>query len=166
MKDTSLPKRLGIAERLALNVTKATGTTSAFIVAFVLVLVWAATGPIFHYSENWQLVINTGTTIITFLMVFLIQKAQNKDSLAIQLKLNELVAAHEFASNRLVNVENMSEEELKVIQKYYARLSEITQKEKNLQQTHSIEEAEELSELKEEIEEEIKGNLHRKKNID
>jgi low affinity Fe/Cu permease len=76
----------------------------AFIIAFTMVIVWGATGPIFHYSETWQLVINTGTTIITFLMVFLIQKSQNKDSLAIQLKLNELVAAHQFASNRLVNV--------------------------------------------------------------
>ena len=84
------------------------------VIAFGAVAIWAATGPFFHYSENWQLIINTGTTIITFLMVFLIQKAQNKDSMAIQLKLNELVAAHEFASNRLVNIENISEEELKV----------------------------------------------------
>ena len=93
-------------ERFALKVTKATGSTPAFICALVLVLVWLFSGPFFHYSENWQLVINTGTTIITFLMVFLIQKSQNKDSLAIQLKLNELVAAHELASNRLVNVED------------------------------------------------------------
>ncbi len=81
---------------------------------FFLVLIWGASGPFFHYSESWQLVINTGTTIITFLMVFLIQKAQNKDSLAIQLKLNELVAAHEFAAVQLVTtVENTLEEILK-----------------------------------------------------
>src|ERR1700722_5773767 len=148
-----------LSERFALSVTQATGSTSAFIIAFVLVLVWLITGPIFHYSENWQMVINTGTTIITFLMVFLIQKAQNKDSLAIQLKLNELVAAHEFASNRLVNVENISEEELKVIQKYYSRLSKLTKNEESLQQSHSIDEAEQLSEIKKEREEDIKEHL-------
>src|SRR6478735_4439238 len=124
-------------ERLATGVTQATGSTAAFIIAFGVVLVWGISGPFFHYSENWQLVINTGTTIVTFLMVFLIQKAQNKDSLAIQLKLNELLAAHEFASNRLVNVENMSEEDLKVIQKYYSRLSELTKHDETLQQSHS-----------------------------
>src|SRR5215475_2059200 len=92
-------KRHHWSERFASAVSKAAGSTAAFIIAFLLVLAWGITGPLFHYSNNWQLVINTGTTIITFLMVFLIQKAQNKDSLAIQLKLNELVAAHEFASN-------------------------------------------------------------------
>src|SRR5450631_1462281 len=132
------PSPSNLFERFAINVTKATGSTTAFVLAFVLVIIWGISGPFFHYSENWQLVINTGTTIITFLMVFLIQKAQNKDSLAIQLKLNELVAAHEFASNRLVNVENLSEEDLKVIQKYYAGLSSLTKKEESLQQSHSI----------------------------
>ncbi|MEO7046152.1 MAG: low affinity iron permease family protein [Ferruginibacter sp.] len=120
-------------ERFASSVSKLTGSTGAFILAFITVLVWAVSGPFFHYSENWQLVINTGTTIITFLLVFLIQKAQNKDSLAIQPKLNELVAAHAFASNRLVNVENLSEEEMKVIQKYYSTLSELTKKDESLQ---------------------------------
>src|SRR3569833_500413 len=138
----------GIFERFAANVTQMTGSTPAFIVAFMLVLVWGATGPIFHYSETWQLVINTGTTIITFLMVFLIQKTQNKDSLAIQLKLNELIAAHEFASNRLVNVETMTEEELKVIQKYYAHLSKFAKTEESLQTSHSIDEAARTSERK------------------
>jgi low affinity Fe/Cu permease len=75
-------------EHFAMLVTKATGTTFAFITALFLLIIWAATGPIFHFSDDWQMIINTGTTIITFLMVFLIQKAQNKDSLAIQLKLN------------------------------------------------------------------------------
>jgi low affinity Fe/Cu permease len=143
----------GFFERFAISVTKATGSTNAFIIAFVLVVIWGATGPLFHYSDSWQMVINTGTTIITFLMVFLIQKAQNKDSLAIQLKLNELVAAHEFASNRLVNVENMSEEELKVIQKYYSQLSKDMHLEKSLQQPHSIDE-----ERMEEIKKEMKSN--------
>jgi low affinity Fe/Cu permease len=148
-----------LSERFAISVTKATGSTAAFILAFIVVLVWAVSGPFFHYSENWQLVINTGTTIITFLMVFLIQKAQNKDSLAIQLKLNELVAAHEFASNRLVNVENMSEEDLKVIQKYYAGLSSLTKKEESLQQSHSIDEAENMAQIKKEREEDIVDDL-------
>jgi low affinity Fe/Cu permease len=119
-------------------------------------------GPFFHYSENWQLVINTGTTIITFLMVFLIQKAQNKDSLAIQLKLNELVAAHEFASNRLVNVENMSEDDLKVIQKFYSSLSKMTGKEESLQQSHSIDEAANLDRIKKDREEGIVDDLESK----
>src|ERR1700721_2379652 len=97
-KETNTSKRNPF-EKFASAVTIATGSTWAFIISFLCVLVWLVTGPVFHYSENWQMVINTGTSIITFLMVFLIQKAQNKDSLAIQLKLNELVAAHEFASN-------------------------------------------------------------------
>lgn len=150
-------------ERFASMVTKATGSTPAFIIAFIIVLIWAASGPFFHYSETWQLVINTGTTIITFLMVFLIQKGQNKDSLAIQLKLNELVAAHEFASNRLVNVENMSENDLKIIQKFYGTLSEITKKEENLQQSHSIDEASALNEIKKAEENKIQEDLHLKK---
>src|SRR5450432_4424090 len=160
MKNNNKTIKGGFFERFALRTTKATGSTGAFIVAFVLVLVWALTGPVFHYSETWQMIINTGTTIITFLMVFLIQKAQNKDSLAIQLKLNELVAAHEFASNRLVNVENMSEEELKVIQKYYASLSKMTKNEESLQQSHSIDEAEDMNEIKEGREESIKDDLN------
>src|SRR6201995_4627877 len=155
MQDETVKIKPGVQERFAIAVTQATGSASAFIVAFILVIIWGATGPIFHYSENWQLIINTGTTIVTFLMVFLIQKAQNKDSLAIQLKLNELVAAHEFASNRLVNVESMSEQELKVIQKYYSYLSKATMEEESLQQSHSIDEARENHETKKEREEEI-----------
>ena len=143
-------------ERFSAGVTSAAGSTPAFIVALTLVVAWAVTGPLFNYSEQWQLVINTGTTIITFLMVFLIQKSQNKDSLAIQLKLNELVASHEFASNRLVNVENMTEDELKVIRKYYTHLSEFTKKEESLQQSHSIDEAKAAHDLKKELEQELK----------
>lgn len=135
-------------EKFSARVSRATGSSYAFIIAFSLVLIWAITGPAFHFSESWQMVINTGTTIITFLMVFLIQKAQNKDSLAIQLKLNELVAAHEYASNRLVDVENMTEDELKVIQKYYTKLSNFTKQEESLQQSHSIDEAQEQHNMK------------------
>jgi low affinity Fe/Cu permease len=98
-------------------------------------------------------------------MVFLIQKSQNKDSLAIQLKLNELVAAHEYASNRLVDVENMTEDELRIIQKYYSRLSAFSKKEENLQQSHSIEEAHEQHNLKKDIkkkEKQVKSTLTKK----
>lgn len=128
-------------EKMATKVTKITGSTSAFLIALSFVIIWAITGPIFDYSETWQLVINTGTTIITFLMVFLIQKVQNKDSLAIQLKLNELVASHEFSSNRLIDIESMTEEEMNIIQKYYQRLSELSKKDESLQTSHSIDEA-------------------------
>ncbi|MEP7142900.1 MAG: low affinity iron permease family protein [Ferruginibacter sp.] len=142
-------------EEFATGVTKATGSTPAFLIAFLTILVWGISGPFFHYPENWQLVINTGTTIITFLMVFLIRKSQNKDSLAIQLKLNELAAAHEFASNRLVDVENMTEDELKIIRKYYTKLGGFTMQEENLQQSHSIDEAHELHDLKKQMEKEL-----------
>jgi low affinity Fe/Cu permease len=144
--------RVGIFEKFSAKVTALAGSTPAFLVALGCIIAWAISGPLFGYSEEWQLVINTGTTIITFLMVFLIQKTQNKESLSIQLKLNELVAAHEFASNRLVNVENMTEDELKVIQKYYSKLSEITMKEESLQHSHSIDEARENVEFKKEVE--------------
>jgi low affinity Fe/Cu permease len=135
-------------EKIATHVCKLTGSTPAFIIAFSIVIVWAISGPFFNFSETWQLVINTGTTIITFLMVFLIQKAQNKDSLAIQLKLNELVASNEFSSNRLVDIESMTEEEMIIIHKYYHRLSELSKKEESLQTSHSIDEAHQLHSLK------------------
>jgi low affinity Fe/Cu permease len=135
-------------ENFAAAVSKAAGSTVAFTCAFFIVIAWAATGPFFDYSETWQLVINTGTTIITFLMVFLIQKAQNKDALAIQLKLNELVASNENSSNRLVDIENMTEDEMMIVQKYYRSLSELSKKDQSLQTSHSIEEAEEQHEIK------------------
>ena len=148
-------------EKFACKVAQLMGSTAAFICAASIVIIWAICGPVFNYSENWQLVINTGTTIITFLMVFLIQKSQNKDSLAIQLKLNELVAAHEFASNRLVAVEDMTEDELKVIKKYYSKLSEISKNEDSLQQTHSIDEAKKDHEIKKTLEEERENRLRK-----
>ncbi len=149
-------KNGNLFERFSLAVSKATGSTYAFLIAFSLVVVWAITGPTFDFSETWQLVINTGTTIITFLMVFLIQKQQNKDSLSIQLKLDELVAAHDQASNRLIDVEDMTEDELKIIQKYYTKLSDITKKEKSLLQSHSIDEANKQHNLKKKMEHELK----------
>lgn len=135
-------------EKFASQVSKAAGSTPAFIGAFSIVLVWAVCGPFFDYSETWQLIINTGTTIITFLMVFLIQKAQNKDSLAIQLKLNELVASNEYSSNSLVDIESMTEEEMIIVQKYYHRLSELAKKEESVRTSHSIAEAHEQHQRK------------------
>lgn len=135
-------------EKFASHVSKAAGSTPAFIGAFSIVVVWAVCGPFFDYSETWQLIINTGTTIITFLMVFLIQKAQNKDSLAIQLKLNELVASNEYSSNSLVDIESMTEEEMIIVQKYYHRLSELAKKEESVRTSHSIAEAHEQHQRK------------------
>ncbi len=119
---------------------KITGSPASFISAFAIVLVWAVSGPFFHFSDTWQLVINTGTTVITFLMVFVIQQAQNKDTLALQLKLNELIAATKGASNRALNIEDMTEEELKVLKKFYSKLSDLSEKE-SLGASHSIDEA-------------------------
>jgi low affinity Fe/Cu permease len=139
---------VAIFEHFATVVTKATGSSTAFLIAFLTIIVWIITGPIFHYSDTWQLVINTGTTIITFLMVFLIQKSQNKDSMAIQLKLNELIASHHKASNRLLNIEDLSEEELVTLHRFYGVLVEKAKKENKVTQSHSVEEAEELHQEK------------------
>ena len=130
-----------LLEKFSHQATKATGTSLAFVLAVAVILVWGITGPIFKYSDTWQLVINTGTTIITFLMVFLIQRAQNKDALAIHLKLNEIVAALEGASNRLIDVEDLTEPEIDALRNYYKRLIELARKDDVLTTTHSIEEA-------------------------
>src|SRR6201996_3166022 len=121
--------------------TNATGSSAAFIIAIVVILVWGITGPIFKYSDTWQLIINTGTTIVTFLMVFLIQKSQNKDSKAIHLKLNELLASHQGASNRMVDIEDLSEKELDQLHKFYVQLSDLAEKEDDITCTHSIDAA-------------------------
>ena len=129
-------------EHLSTAVTRQSGSASAFAIALAVVIVWAATGPVFGFSDTWQLVINTGTTIVTFLMVFLIQRAQNKDAMAIQLKLNELVAAMNGASNRLIDIEDLSEQELAALHRYFSKLAALAKKEdSNLLQSHSVEEA-------------------------
>jgi low affinity Fe/Cu permease len=128
-------------ERGSRKVTAWTGSSWAFAIAALIIIVWLITGPVFHFSDTWQLVINTGTTVVTFLMVFLIQRAQNKDSLAIQLKLNELVAAVNGASNRLIDVEDLSEAELQRLHTFYRRLAEMAKSEGDLLRSHSIEEA-------------------------
>jgi low affinity Fe/Cu permease len=129
-------------ENLSGRVTKWTGSTPAFACALGIVAAWGLLGPVFHYSDTWQLVINTGTTVVTFLMVFLIQRSQNKDALAIHLKLNELVAAIEGASNRLIDVEALSEKELHVVHNHFVELARLSREELNTTQSHSVEEAE------------------------
>ena len=131
-----------VLERLATGVTRWTGTTSAFALACGVILAWSLSGPVFNYSNTWQLVINTGTTIVTFLMVFLIQRSQNKDSLALHLKLNELVAAMNGASNRLIEVEALSEQELDVLRRHYHKLVSMAKRDITLTESHSVEEAE------------------------
>jgi len=135
--------RIGAAlETFSGRVTAWAGGTWAFGIAFTVILVWGLTGPIFQFSDTWQLVINTSTTIVTFLMVFLIQRSQNKESLAIQLKLNELVAALEGASNALIDVEDLREAELRALHIHYRQLAELAKKEASVTESHSVEEAE------------------------
>ena len=128
--------------RFSTAVTRITGKAYAFIAAIAIVIVWAITGPVFNFSDTWQLVINTGTTIVTFLMVFVIQHSQNKDTVALQLKLDELLAAS-TASNKLISVEDLTDEELDVMKKFYAHLSVLSQKEKE-NKIHSLEDHKEL----------------------
>jgi low affinity Fe/Cu permease len=142
MEDRRQSDNGNILSRFASAATAWTGSTPAFVIAALIIVVWGITGPLFHYSDTWQLVINTGTTIVTFLMVFLIQRSQNKDALAVQLKLDEIVAAMEGASNRLISIEDLSEEELKVLRIHYKRLAEMAKQDIKITESHSIEEAE------------------------
>jgi low affinity Fe/Cu permease len=127
-------------DRFASSVTRSAGSPMAFCAALATVLVWAAVGPLFHFSEDWQLVINTGTTIVTFLMVFLIQQSQNKDSVAIHLKLNELLAANREASNRMIGIEDLDEQDLRDVATFYLRLSERAKTAGPVKEAHSIDE--------------------------
>jgi low affinity Fe/Cu permease len=130
-----------LASDLAAAVTRWSGSSWGFGTALAVVVVWGVSGPLFRWSDTWQLVINTGTTIVTFLMVFLIQRSQNKEGLAVQLKLNELVAAMQGASNKLIDVESLSEEDLKILHAHYQRLVERSKREHDFASSHSIEEA-------------------------
>jgi low affinity Fe/Cu permease len=138
-----------ILSRFATAATTWTGSTVAFVTAALIIVVWGVTGPLFHYSDTWQLVINTGSSIVTFLMVFLIQRSQNKDAMAVQLKLDEIVAALEGASNRLISVEDLSETELKVLRIHYQRLAEMAKRDETITESHSVEEAEARHNFKE-----------------
>jgi low affinity Fe/Cu permease len=130
------------------RVTKWVGGSFAFAIAFAVILVWGITGPIFQFSDTWQLVINTSTTIVTFLMVFLIQRSQNKDAMAIQLKLNEIVAALDGASNLLIDIEDLSETELRTLHVHYQKLAEMAKHASHVTESHSIDEAEERHKVK------------------
>src|SRR5262245_21388590 len=129
-------------EQLSAAVARRTGESAAFGLAALAVVVWLVTGPYFGFSDTWQLVINTGTTIVTFLMVFLIQRTQNKDALAVQLKLNEIVAAIQGASNRLIDIEDLNEDELERLRAYYQKLAQMAKRDIDLLRSHSVEEAE------------------------
>jgi low affinity Fe/Cu permease len=135
-------KGLGRAlERFSHAATEWAGGSWAFSAACAVILAWAVTGPLFGFSDTWQLVINTGTTVVTFLMVFLIQRAQNKESKAIQLKLNEIVAAMEGASNRLIDVESLSEGEIQVLKRHFGEIAKLAARRGGILESHSIEEA-------------------------
>jgi low affinity Fe/Cu permease len=137
------PRTFGLLlERFSHKVSQWTGSSVAFAAALTVIVVWGVTGPIFGFSDTWQLVINTGTTIVTFLMVFLIQRAQNKESRAVHMKLNEIVAALEGASNRLIDVEDLTEDEIEVLHEHYRRLVAMAKKDASLTKSHSVEEAE------------------------
>lgn len=130
------------------RVTKVTGSVYAFIIAILVIIIWALSGPIFNYSDTWQLVINTGTTIITFLMVFIIQHSQNKDQIALQLKLDELINSS-AGNNKLISVEDLSEEELAVMKKFYVRLSGMSTEEdkSEIAEAENIEEEDKANSL-------------------
>ena len=121
MKPTKSTSRF---TRFAKWTARATGHPSAFVFAVSVIVAWAMTGPIFGFSDTWQLVINTGTTIVTFLMVFLIQNTQNRDSEAIQVKLDELIRVMDGAHNALLNLEELDEKELDLIRVNYLKLAE------------------------------------------
>ena len=129
-------------ERFSIAIARWTGSTTALASAFALIIVWVLCGPLLHFSDTWQLTINTTTTIVTFLMVFLIQRAQNKDARATALKLNEIIAALEGASNRLIDLEDLSEAELEALHQHFRRLVTLARKDRVLTASHSVEEAE------------------------
>ncbi|MEJ8859767.1 low affinity iron permease family protein [Variovorax robiniae] len=131
---------LSAFDSFASHITRWVGSPAAFCVALLAVVVWALTGPAFGYSENWQLVINTGTTIVTFLMVFLIQQSQNKDSVALHLKLNELLASSRGASNRMIGIEDLDEQDLREVAEFYVRLAQRAKDAGSRKEAHSIDE--------------------------
>ena len=114
--------------RLTRAVAKVTGRPLSFCIALGVIIVWAITGPMFGFSDTWQLVINTGTTIITFLMVFLIQATQNRDQLALQLKLDELIRCVEGAHNAMLDLEELTEEEIETVHRHYAKLADLARR--------------------------------------
>ena len=150
-------------EKVSNTITVHSGSSPVFIAAIGLILLWGVTGPVFHFSNTWLLVVNTGTSIVTFLMVFLIQKSQNKESIAVQLKLNELIAASNHASNRLLNIQDLSEEELKTLYEHYRKLVELTHKAESNTQSHSVEDA--IVDVKDDIRDDLIHKDNRSQDI-
>jgi len=153
-----------LSDKFSTAITELSGNRFSFVIALVVVLGWAVSGPVFGYSEKWQLAINSITSIVTFLMVFLIQQSQNKNTNAQQLKLNELIAANKFASNRLVSAENMTVEELKELKEFYTNVARFAAEDKDLFSSHSLDKAETIQAVKDNIkkhpgEDEEKDNL-------
>ena len=148
-------------EKLASTAITVAGSNLALVICFCLIVIWVAYGVFARFSSRWESFIGTVSSVITIIMVFVIQKAQNKASLSIQLKLNELVAAHASASNRLVDVEGMTEDELKIIQKYYTKLSVFAKQRDTLTESHSIDEVHREHEIRKELEEEL-NNINEK----
>ncbi|HEX5169098.1 MAG TPA: low affinity iron permease family protein [Cyclobacteriaceae bacterium] len=135
-------------ERFSNVVMRVTGKPVVSILAIFIIVAWLISGPFLNFSDTWQLIINTSTTVITFLMVFFIQQSQNKDTMAIQLKLNELLACQKRASNRLIDIEDLSNDELEVLKKFYIKLSELAKKDNDLHSSHSLDEAQTLHQSK------------------
>ncbi len=135
-----MPKIFGPIERFSQLAVAWSGSAWALGSAVAIIALWLLVGPFFGFSDTWQLAINTGTTIITFLMVFLIQRAQNKESRSVQLKLNEIVAALQGASNRLINVEDLSEDDVRKLHDDYQKLASRVQQPSDLHDSHSVDE--------------------------
>jgi low affinity Fe/Cu permease len=148
-------------EHFSRLVTYWSGSSWAFGLAVLVIVVWLVSGPIFGFSDTWQLVINTGTTIVTFLMVFLIQRSQNKDAQAIQIKLDELLASQPGASNHLINVEDWSEDEISSLHERFAKLSEHLQNASDACEPHSIVETKEIVQEAEELAGKAEDTLER-----
>jgi low affinity Fe/Cu permease len=144
----------GLFRKFASKTSETAGSSWAFLLAVLVVVVWAATGPMFNYSANWQLIINTGTTIITFLMVFLVQNTQNRDAKAIHLKLDELVRATKGARNTMIDLDKLSDEQLKELQEEYNRICELDDEEDDDSQPHPLDKVMETA--KEETQQAVK----------
>jgi len=137
---------IGILKSLSASISRFTASSRGFQVALIAIIVWAVSGFAFHFSNAWLLIINTGTSIITFLMVFIIQEAQNRHTLALQLKLNELIAATRGASNKVLNIEDLTGEELRELKEIYARISELSRQQGKSTASFTMDEADKFPE--------------------
>jgi low affinity Fe/Cu permease len=129
-------------------IIKYTGSPMTFVIVTLLIIIWAISGPIFKFSDTWQLVANTATSVVTFLMVFVLQQSQNKDTTAIHLKLNELIACNKSSSNRLINIEDLTPEELDALKNFYIKLASLAKEEIDIYSSHSIDEAKSIHAVK------------------